>query len=312
MSVNFGLEKPNKQLLPRVRDRISFLYLEHCKINRQDGAISCQDEKGTVLVPAATISVLLLGPGTSIAHRAVELISAVGASIVWIGEEGVRYYANGEGLTTSSNLIMKQAKLISNERSRLSVARNMYQMRFPNEIVEGLTMQQLRGREGSRIRKTYKEWSRITGVPWDKRTYDPENYGIGNPINQALSAGHACLYGLCHSVIVALGCSPSLGFIHTGHARAFVYDIADIYKAEVTIPIAFQVAAEEPDDIGAEVRHRCRDYFHNSKLIEKIVKDLKILLDEEECEFEVETSYLWDKDHLLKHGVSYSLSGEDK
>ena len=254
-----GMKRPELQALPQVKDRLTFLYLEHCQINREDSAILMRDELGTVRVPAAGISVLLLGPGTTITHRAMELIGEAGVSIVWIGEHGVRYYAGGRPLTHRSHLLIRQAELVSNQRTHLDVVRKMYQMRFPNEDVSGLTTQQLRGREGSRVRKAYRQASQKWNIPWNGREYDPEDFSSGDLVNQALSAGHACLYGLAHAVIIALGCSPGLGFVHIGHDCSFVYDIADLYKAEITIPIAFEIAAANPEDLPGEVRRRVRD-----------------------------------------------------
>ena len=304
-----GIKKPELQALPQIRERISFLYLEHCKINRQDGAVTIADARGMVHVPGASIGVLLLGPGTSVSHRAMELLGDAGASILWIGEEGVRYYAHGRPLTHSARLLIRQAELVSNIRSRLTVARKMYQMRFPGEQVSHLNMQQLRGREGARIRTVYRQQSQKTGVPWSGRQYDPDDYEAGSDINKALSAAHACLYGVCHCVIVALGCSPGLGFVHTGHERSFVYDIADLYKAEVTIPVAFQAAADAPEDIGGVVRRRVRDVISSTRLLECVVRDIRLLLlGEEEAALEPEANilYLWD-DRLGKvaNAVSY-------
>ncbi len=304
-----GIKKPELQALPQIRERISFLYLEHCKINRQDGAVTIADARGMVHVPGASIGVLLLGPGTSVSHRAMELLGDAGASILWIGEEGVRYYAHGRPLTHSARLLIRQAELVSNIRSRLTVARKMYQMRFPGEQVSHLNMQQLRGREGARIRTVYRQQSQKTGVPWSGRQYDPDDYEAGSDINKALSAAHACLYGVCHCVIVALGCSPGLGFVHTGHERSFVYDIADLYKAEVTIPVAFQAAADAPEDIGGVVRRRVRDVISSTRLLERVVRDIRLLLlGEEEAALELEANilYLWD-DRLGKvaNAVSY-------
>ena len=136
-----GMKKPELHALPQVRDRMTFLYLEHCQINRQDSAITIINDKGTVHVPAAGISVLLLGPGTSVTHRAMELISDTGVSTVWVGEQGVRCYAAGRSLTHKSTLLMRQAELVSNTRLHVQVARKMYQLRFPNEDVSHLTMQ---------------------------------------------------------------------------------------------------------------------------------------------------------------------------
>jgi len=309
-----GMERPELQALPTIRERISFLYLERCLVNRQDNAITVTDLRGTVHVPAAALSVILLGPGTNVSHRAMELIGNTGASVLWVGEHGVRYYAHGRPLTHSSRLLVAQAALVSNTRTRLAVARRMYAMRFIDEDVSNLTMQQLRGREGARIRAVYRQASKKTGVPWSRREYDPNDFSAGDPVNMALSAAHACLYGVAHSVITALGCAPGLGFIHTGHERSFVYDIADLYKAEISIPIAFDIAAQQPEDIGAVTRRAVRDAIADSKILERIVKDIRELLLgvaedgslQDVPEIETNVLQLWDdKNGFVKNAVSY-------
>ena len=291
-----GMERPALQALPQIEDRLTFLYLEHCQINREDSAVLIRDDRGTTRVPAAAITVLLLGPGTTVTHRAVELIGDAGVGIVWVGEHGVRFYASGRPLTHRAHLLMKQAKLVSNQRTHLAVVRKMYQLRFPNEDVSGLTTQQLRGREGSRVRKTYRAAAEKWKIPWNGREFDPDNFSSGDPVNQALSAGHACLYGLAHAVIVALGCAPGLGFIHVGHERSFVYDIADLYKAEITIPIAFEMAAQTLGDLSGAVRHRVRDEMASTHLLERMVKDIRFLLSDDEWADEgtTDVTYLWD------------------
>lgn len=307
-----GLEKPDLQALPQIKDRISFLYLEHCRINRKDGAITVSDARGTVHVPAATLSVLLFGPGTDVSHRAMELIGDSGASVVWVGERGVRYYAHGRPLTHSARLLVRQAEMVSNVRSRISVARQMYQLRFPDEDVSSLSMQQLRGREGARIRSVYRSASKKTGIPWRGREYNPDDFTGSNPVNMALSAAHACLYGVIHSVIVSLGCAPGLGFVHTGHERSFVYDIADLYKAEITIPIAFVVAAEQQDDVGRHTRHRVRDAIADGHILMRAVKDIRrLILGAEGDEIETEVLNLWDdKVGFVPNAVSYGRSDD--
>lgn len=109
--------------LPKISDRVSFIYVEHAKIN---SAITVLDSRGTVRIPTAMIGVLLLGPGTDISHRAVELIGDTGTSMVWVGERGVRQYAHGRSLAHSTKFLEKQAKLFSNYRLRLAVAGKMY------------------------------------------------------------------------------------------------------------------------------------------------------------------------------------------
>lgn len=256
------------------------------------------------------IGVLLLGPGISVTHRAMELIGDVGTAVVWVGERGVRYYAHGRPLAHSTRLLEQQAKLVSNTRSRLRVARMMYQMRFPEEDVSGLTMQQLRGREGARVRNTYRKYSKEYNVEWNGREYDVEDFHSGTVVNQALSAANVSLYGVVHSVTVALGMSPGLGFIHTGHDRAFIYDIADLYKAELTIPIAFEIASKytEEDDIGRITRLRVRDAMTDGKLMSQIVEDIQNLMEVEEEVIKVDFMHLWDdKKGLVAQSINYEL-----
>lgn len=300
--------RPDLQALPQIKDRMTFLYLERCTLGRQDGAITVTDERGIVQIPAAAISVLLLGPGTRVTHRAMELMGDAGVGAVWVGEHGVRYYAHGRALTARTKLLQKQAELVSNTRKHLAVVRKMYQLRFPEEDVSQLTMQQLRGREGSRVRSVYRKMAQETGVPWNGRLYRPEDFASGDLVNQALSAGHACLYGLAHAVIVALGCAPGLGFVHIGQEGSFVYDIADLYKAEVTIPIAFRTAAEAPEDLPAVVRRRVRDAMVAQHILERMVHDIRwLLLPEEEAEDQEEAIYLWDNQlGQVRNGVNYA------
>ncbi|MDR1447361.1 MAG: type I-E CRISPR-associated endonuclease Cas1e [Candidatus Ancillula sp.] len=304
--------KPNLHELPRISDRLSFLYVEHCVVNRKDSALTFTDERGTAFMPVATISVLMLGPGTNITHRAMELIGDAGASVIWVGEYGVRYYASGRPLTHSARLAILQAELVTNTRRRLKVARAMYQMRFPDEDVSMLTMGQLRGREGARVRAVYKKLAHKTGVKWSGREYDPDDYAAGSTINQALSLAHQCLYGIAHSVIVALGCSPALGFVHTGHERSFVYDVADLYKANISIPAAFEACQrEEALNIERTVRLIVRDKIHEEKLLVRMSKDIgKLLLcadeDIHDDDFSVSELKLWDdKLEDVKSGTSY-------
>lgn len=311
MKKQIGAKKTELKELPRIGDRVSFIYIEHAKINKIDSSITVTDYKGTIKIPVAMIGVLLLGPGTDISHRAVEIIGDTGTSIVWVGERGVRNYAYGRPLAHSTRLLEKQAILVTNTRSRLSVARKMYQMRFPGEDVSKLTMHQLRGREGARVRGVYRKYSRETGVKWDGREYDPDDFENSNLVNQALSAANVSLYGVVMSVIVALGMSPGLGFVHTGHDKSFVYDIADLYKAELTIPIAFEMAAniKEDEDIGSETRKRVRDEMVDGKIMSQIVKDIQYLLeiDEEDPNYiNIDSLNLWDdKEELVKYGISY-------
>lgn len=307
-----GTIPPSSSELFRSSDRLSFVYVEHATISRADSAVTFVKDEGVVHCPAASLSALLLGPGTRITHQAMALLGECGTTVVWVGEQGVRYYASGKSVARSSRLLIAQAKLVSNTRSRLAVARMMYQWRFPGEDTSELTMQQLRGREGARVRSVYRQWSERTGVPWERREYDPNNFGDGSPINQALSAAHAALYGIVHAAIVSLGCAPGLGFVHTGNSWSFVYDVADLYKAEITIPAAFEVVAgyTEGMDIGSVTRRAVRDRIRSEKVMERVVRDIQRLLVPEELPeemLELDVVGLWNEQgEAQRGGMNYS------
>lgn len=309
-----GIEQPVLQSLPQLQSRMTFLYLERCVLKRADGAIEVWTQEGVTHLPAACICAILLGPGTNITHQAVELIAEAGVTLIWTGEVGVRYYASGRPMTRSSAMLIRQAAMVSNTRMHLAIAKMMYQMRFPDEDVTSLTMQQLRGREGSRIRQVYRDCSKQWNVEWNGREYDKNDFAAGNDVNKALSAGHACLYGLAHAIIAALGCSPGLGFVHVGHENSFVYDIADLYKAEITIPAAFEIAASHPKDIGSETRRKVRDMLVEKHIAERMVKDIHTLftcvMDDDLPLDEVQ---LWNgTSDLIKNGYNFAPPEDDR
>lgn len=300
-------------MLPRVSDRLSFLYLEYCVVNRDMNALTVIDQEGTVHIPAANVTCILLGPGTNITHKAISLLSECGVSAVWVGENAVRYYAHGRSLTENTKLLVKQAELVSNPKRRLQVAKAMYEMRFPGEDLRACDMRQLRGREGLRMKNLYRQLSAETGVQWSGRNYKTDDFLAGNAINQALSATNYCLYGVVLAVVHALGCSPGLGFIHTGNQRSFIFDIADLYKSETSIPIAFKVVSEQPEDIPTVARKAMRQVLFDRKLVPKIVKDIYQILEisKEEQEYEgTDVLSLWDyREGLISGGVNYDDRG---
>lgn len=306
-----GARPPSVRELVRVGDRISFLYLEHATISRDANALTATTAAGTYHVPAAALGCLLLGPGTRVTQQAMVLVGESGVTTVWVGEQGVRYYAHGRGVSSTTRLLQEQARRVSNERLRLGVARAMYAMRFPGEDVAGLTMQQLRGREGTRVRRAYRAQAEEHGLDWERRTYDPEDFAGGDRINQALSAAHSALYGVVHTVIVGMGCSPGLGFVHTGHDRSFVYDMADLYKTAVSVPVAFEVAASDSQDVPGMARRRVRDRVVHLRLLENCARDLKrLLLEESEQDVDWESLgsvvNLWDgRAGTVPSGINY-------
>ncbi|CAB0728493.1 type I-E CRISPR-associated endonuclease Cas1e [Corynebacterium diphtheriae] len=297
----------DRLLLPRMESRLSFLYVERAVINRDGNALTIKDQRGIAHVPATQLAVVLLGPGTKVTYAAMALLGDAGASVVWVGEKGVRYYAHGRPPAKTSRFAEAHARLWSNQRTRLRCARRMYDMRFPGEEISQLSLSQLRGREGARMKKIYAAEAQRTGVVWTRRNYDPQDFESGDPINRALTEGSAALYGIAHAVIVGLGFIPSLGIVHTGTDRAFVYDIADLYKAEISIPAAFEAVAAIPSGDDLNVRARIRDKVVSTRLMQRMVHDLQDLMEipEEDAYSDVDLM-LWSELEVIAAGVNWS------
>jgi CRISPR-associated protein Cas1 len=269
------MARSDLQALPRFEHGWTFLYTERVRVERDAHAIMLLDRTGRTPVPAAALSVLLLGPGTAITHAAVIALADSGCSIVWCGEGGTRFYAAGTGETRRARNLMDQATAWADPSRRLEVVMRLYRMRFAETPSPTLTLQQLRGMEGVRVREAYARASRETGVPWSGRSYRREQWTSADPVNRALSAANACLYGICHAALLSTGYSPGLGFIHVGKLLSFVYDVADLYKCDVTIPAAFRAVQEGLDTLEPRVRRACRDHFFAERLIERIVPDVQ-------------------------------------
>ncbi|MBF0517329.1 MAG: type I-E CRISPR-associated endonuclease Cas1 [Nitrospirae bacterium] len=308
--------------LPKFSNGWSYLYVEHCRIDQEDRAIAIHDENGKAPVPCANLALLMLGPGVSITHAAVTVLADHGCLVVWCGEAGVRFYSVGMGETRSASNLMHQARVWANMELHMKVVHRLYQLRFSAEFDSSLTLQQIRGVEGIRVREAYARASRETGVAWSGRNYSRDKWSNSDPVNRALSAANSCLYGICHAAIVSAGFSPALGFIHTGKMLSFVYDVADLYKAEISIPVAFREAAGEKEGLERRVRLSCRDSFVSTRLLERIIPDIQtsLMLPKKGTSYEGETfdmdvaapGDLWEPDGgKVKGGRIFPLNAGD-
>lgn len=295
------MEKLNLRTLPKLRDGLSYFYCEHCKVEQEGHSIAVYSKEGHVNIPAASLGVFLMGPGSSITHAAIKTLADNGCLAGWTGEGFVRFYAHGLGETRKALHIENQAKLWADENLHKTIVNRMYRMRFKDKLNNGLSLEQIRGMEGVRVRKTYAKVSKEYGVEWRGRNYERNNWQSSDTVNRALSTANSCLYAICHTAIISGGYSPALGFIHKGKALSFVYDIADLYKTEITIPTAFKIAAEEPPNLESVIRKECRQQFYNSKLLSRILPDIDKLFDIYKSNDDQE----WDIDDDLARPTAY-------
>lgn len=255
-----------------MKDRISMIFVEYGQIDVKDGAFVVIDKTGVrTHIPVGSVACIMLEPGTRVSHAATRLAAQVGTLLVWVGEAGVRVYAAGQPGGARADRLLYQASLALDDTLRLKVVRKMYEIRFGEEAPQRRSVEQLRGIEGARVRKIYQLLAKRHGVTWHGRRYDPKDWEKGDIVNQCISAATACLYGITEAAVLAAGYAPAVGFIHTGKSLSFVYDIADLFKFDTVVPVAFKIAARSPAKPDKEVRHACRDIFRETRLLKKII-----------------------------------------
>lgn len=262
-----------------MKDRVSMVFIQYGQIDVLDGAFVVIDQTGIrTHIPVGSVACLMLEPGTRVSHAAIKLASAVGTLLVWVGEAGVRLYASGQPGGARADRLLYQAKLALDDDLRLKVVRKMYELRFGEAPPQRRSVEQLRGIEGARVRETYKLLAKQYGVQWNGRNYDTKDWEKGDIANQCLSAATSCLYGITEAAVLAAGYAPAVGFIHTGKPLSFVYDIADIFKFDSVVPIAFRIAGKKLHNADREVRLACRDIFRSNRVLEKIIPTIEEVL----------------------------------
>lgn len=262
-----------------MKDRVSMIFVQYGQIDVLDGAFVVIDQNGVrTHIPVGSVACIMLETGTRISHAAVHLAATVGTLLVWVGEAGVRLYASGQPGGARADRLLYQARLALDDGLRLKVVRKMYETRFQEPCPERRSVEQLRGIEGARVRETYKLLARQYGVAWQAREYDRQQWDAADVPNRCLSSATSCLYGITEAAVLAAGYAPAVGFIHTGKPLSFVYDIADLFKFDTVVPVAFRIAAKQPQQPEREVRLACRDIFRSTRLLERIIPVIEEVL----------------------------------
>ncbi|MBP1910170.1 type I-E CRISPR-associated endonuclease Cas1e [Methanolobus bombayensis] len=271
-------------MLPKVKpiaikERFSLLFLERGELDVIDGAFVLVDKNGVrTQIPVGGIACLMLEPGSRVSHAAASLAARVGCLLIWVGEAGVRLYSAGQPGGARADRLLYQAKLALDDDLRRRVVRKMYDMRFNEVLPDSYSIEQMRGMEAARVKKMYQMFAQQYGIEWKGRSYDPGDWNSADVQNRCLSSATSCIYGVTEAAVLAAGYSPAVGFIHTGKPRSFVYDIADLFKFETVVPIAFRIASEKHTNYERAVRLACRDSFRETRLLKKIIPAIEDVL----------------------------------
>ena len=272
--------KVTRESLPQVKDKYPFLYLERGRLEIDDSSVKWIDSDCNVVpIPVSTINTLLLGPGTTVTHEAVKTATAVNCSVSWVGEDSLLFYAAGFLPTADTRNLKLQINLATDNESSLKVARAMFAKRFPDADLDGKSLNSMMGMEGNRVRALYQQKAEEYGVGWKGRQFTPGKFQLSDLTNQVLTSTNAALYGILCSAVHAMGYSPHIGFIHSGSPLPFVYDLADLYKEQLCIDLAFSLSREMA---GRYDKHKVSDAFRKRviaiDLLNQVTTDIDDLM----------------------------------
>lgn len=268
-------------------DRHGLLWLTYGKLSVEDGTLrflaagSADIDPGDYAIPYQMISMVLMGPGTSLTHDVLRILSRHGTLLAAVGEGGVKFYTAPPMGQGRSDVARAHAELWADPDSRLDIALKMYKLRFGEDLPRK-DIAALRGIEGGRLRESYRLVAARYGIKWGGRHYDREHPDIGDIPNQAVNHAATFVEAAADIAVAAVGALPPLGFIHEEASSAFTLDIADLWRVELTLPVAFSAAArvlEQPRlSLEREVRMEAARWFRRQHLIPSMIDRIKEIL----------------------------------
>ena len=276
-------------------DRAGLLWLSRGALTARDGTLSFERgpqvtendplEPGHYAIPFQGISMILLGPGSTVSHDALRLLARHGTALAAVGEDGVRCYTAPPLIADRSGLARRQARAWADTDTRLHIARRMYAWRM-GEVLPHSDIAVLRGIEGARMKETYRLMAMQIGVDWRGRRYDRARPTENDPPNQALNHAVSAVEAAAAIAVSATSTLPQLGFIHEDSGQSFVLDIADLFRDSVTIPVAFRSAKKVMGEAGGNIervtRRECGRTLSRERTIHKMIERIKALFEEAE------------------------------
>jgi CRISPR-associated protein Cas1 len=268
-------------------DRHGLLWLEYGKLSVEDGTLRFVAAKSETLdagdyaIPYQAVSMILLGPGTSLTQDVLRLCARHGTLIAAVGEGGVKSYTAPPMGQGRSDVARRHAERWADPKQRLDTARRLYAWRF-GRVLPHRDIETLRGIEGARMKESYKLAALRFGINWQGRHYDRQNPTAADLPNQAINHAATLVEAAADIAVSAVGALPPLGFIHEDSSNAFTLDIADLWRVDFTLPLAFgtvKAMQHTPDQLERELRKRAAALFRREKLIPRMIDRIKELLD---------------------------------
>ena len=275
-------------------DRHGLLWLSRGALTVRDGTLRFDRqggpdgerslEGGEYGIPFQALSMILLGPGSTVSHDALRLMARHGTALVAVGEDGVRCYTAPPLMPDTSDIARRQMRAWGDPQgSRITIARRMYAIRM-GEVLPHQSLDALRGIEGARMKRTYQTLAQRYGVPWRGRRYDRTNPLAADVPNQAINHASVAVTSAAVIAVTAVGAIPQLGFIHEHSGDAFALDIADLFRDSTLLPAALRSAKavmEDPAlDIERVTRRTTGEMLRSERVIPRMIDHIKGLFED--------------------------------
>jgi len=266
--------RKNTMINISIKEKVPFVYLDRGILGVLNGNLIFSNKDGSISIPIGIIHCIFIGPGSSISHDAIKLISNMKCLIIWCDGSGLKLYSNGFYNKNNTDKLIHQVLLSSDENKRCVISKKMFKLRFNKDIIESVSLNQLRGMEGYEVKLIYANLSENYHIKWNGRDFSGNDL-----VNKCLNIANSYLYGIVESAIMISGYHPSIGFMHSGY-RSFVYDIADLFKFHVTVPIAFDIASQNIIDCQKIIQMECMKVFNEEKLLRQLIPTINMVLDQ--------------------------------
>jgi CRISPR-associated protein Cas1 len=260
-------------MLPSHKTSIS--YMEHCRIVVTDERLCFVREANAVekiwTIPYGATACLLLGPGTSLTHKAAKFLGGEGVMVGFVGGDGSPLYFASQSEYRPTEYLQAWCEFWFDESARLAAAKALLYARcamvrrshvrvpgidieeplaqFESGIASANSTASLLSAEGVFAKRLYGAWTLLNDAAFIRIQRGKDR------CNQFLDRGNYLAYGMAATVLWVLGIPHSLPLLHGNTRRgALVFDLADVIKDGCILPAAFMGAAESDNDQANRAR----------------------------------------------------------
>ena len=278
-------------------------YLEYTRVVKADEKVSYLKENSgveyTFALPYGNMAVLLLGPGTSITQSAMHKLCEEGCLVGFTGGAGFPIFCGSLSEYRPSEYVQQwivkwqdpawQNRVAKHFQAvRVRVVNEQWKKHGLSEKVleqahaagEQLLLAQrsaadkstLLGHEAVYAKQLYRILAQSFDIEFTRNPRSKEDY-----VNELIDAHNYYAYGIAGTALWVLGIPYAFAVLHGDTRRgALVFDVADMLKDGILLPLAFQSAKEGLEKSAH--KKECAKHLQLKKALPLLFDELKTAL----------------------------------